>query len=183
MKVLDLDGEKTWVVLAKYRSFSNIPEKDGIIRVDQFQQACVMQSDGKVGAKGKYDKLTYKKLFIFLFIFSPQLTCTTMTILKGWFLPGWLTGQQRYHKKKIYNLVKEITSLSHSNLIVDWCATVSWHDEKSCVCLQGLFGREEEGAGLGDYEQWGEAKNTLQYWTDPFMRLNYRVTDIFRTEM
>ena len=29
--------------------------KDGIIRVDDFKQACVLQSDGKVGSKGMED--------------------------------------------------------------------------------------------------------------------------------
>ena len=47
-----MDGVKTWVVLARYQLFSNCGEKDGIIRVDDFKQACVMQSDGKVGSKG-----------------------------------------------------------------------------------------------------------------------------------
>ena len=51
---MEVDGVKTWVVLARYQSFSSCGEKDGIIRVDDFKQACVMQSDGKVGSKGMY---------------------------------------------------------------------------------------------------------------------------------
>ena len=48
-----MQGEKTWVVLAKSRPFASKPEKeDGTIRVEEFQQACIMQSDGKVGSKG-----------------------------------------------------------------------------------------------------------------------------------
>ena len=43
---------KTWVVMARYQQFSSCGEKSGIIRVDDFKQACVMQSDGKVGSKG-----------------------------------------------------------------------------------------------------------------------------------
>ena len=43
---------RTYAVLAKSYSFSNVPEKDGVIRVDSFEQSCVMQSDGKVGSKG-----------------------------------------------------------------------------------------------------------------------------------
>ena len=52
MKVLELSGVKTYVVLAKSQPFSGVPEKEGVIRVTDFQQACVMQSDGKVGSKG-----------------------------------------------------------------------------------------------------------------------------------
>ena len=44
---------KTWVVMARYHQFASCGEKDGVIRVDDFKQACVMQSDGKVGSKGK----------------------------------------------------------------------------------------------------------------------------------
>ena len=52
MKILEVDGKKTWVVLAKYHFFTSVPEKSGVIRVTSLKQACVMQSDGKVGAKG-----------------------------------------------------------------------------------------------------------------------------------
>ena len=49
---MEVGGVKTWVVLARSHNFTNIPEKDGVVRVDEFQQACVMQSDGKVGSRG-----------------------------------------------------------------------------------------------------------------------------------
>ena len=52
LRVMEVGGVKTWVVLARSHNFTNIPEKDGVIRVDEFQQACVMQSDGKVGSRG-----------------------------------------------------------------------------------------------------------------------------------
>ena len=52
LRVMDVDGVKTWVVLARYELFASCGEKDGIIRVNDFKQACVMQSDGKVGSKG-----------------------------------------------------------------------------------------------------------------------------------
>jgi len=51
---MEVGGIKTWVVLARSHKFSNVPEKEGVIRVDDFQQACVMQSDGKVGSRGAY---------------------------------------------------------------------------------------------------------------------------------
>ena len=49
---MEVNGIKTWVVMARYQQFSSCGEKSGIIRVDDFKQACVMQSDGKVGSKG-----------------------------------------------------------------------------------------------------------------------------------
>ena len=53
MKIMEVKGQKTWVVLARHRTFSCKPERDGIIRVDDFKQACIMQSDGNVGSKGQ----------------------------------------------------------------------------------------------------------------------------------
>ena len=53
MKVMEVGGVRTWVVLAKYRRFSKVKERSGVIRVDEFKQSCAMQSDGKVGAKGQ----------------------------------------------------------------------------------------------------------------------------------
>ena len=53
MKIMEVGGKKTWVVLARYHPFSSKPEKDGVIRVDDFQQSCIMQSDGNVGSKGQ----------------------------------------------------------------------------------------------------------------------------------
>lgn len=50
--MMEVGGEKTWVVLCRSQKFSSFPEKDGIIRVDDFNQCCAMQSDGKVGSKG-----------------------------------------------------------------------------------------------------------------------------------
>lgn len=53
MKIMEVEGHKTWVVLARHRAFTCKPESDGVIRVDDFKQACVMQSDGKVGSRGQ----------------------------------------------------------------------------------------------------------------------------------
>ena len=52
MKVVQLDGAITPVVLARSETFSSYPEKSGVIRVDDYCQECAMQSDGKQGAKG-----------------------------------------------------------------------------------------------------------------------------------
>ena len=49
-----VDGQETWVVICRSQKFSSCPEKDGIIRVDDFNQCCAMQSDGATGSKGKY---------------------------------------------------------------------------------------------------------------------------------
>lgn len=50
--MMEVDGQRTWVVLCRSQPFSSCPEKDGIIRVDDFWQSCAMQSDGNVGARG-----------------------------------------------------------------------------------------------------------------------------------
>lgn len=59
--MLEVDGQRTWVVLCRSQKFSSVPEKDGIIRVDDFFQSCAMQSDGNVGSQGKL----YNVLFLF----------------------------------------------------------------------------------------------------------------------
>lgn len=51
MKVVQLDGAITPVVLARSEVFPSHPEKSGVIRVDDYCQECAMQSDGKQGAK------------------------------------------------------------------------------------------------------------------------------------
>ncbi|XP_003387507.1 PREDICTED: phosphatidylcholine transfer protein-like [Amphimedon queenslandica] len=50
-RMMMVDGQQTWVVICRSRKFSNCPEKDGIIRVDDFNQCCAMQSDGATGSK------------------------------------------------------------------------------------------------------------------------------------
>ena len=61
MRVMEVNGKKTWVCLAKSRVFPNLPERDdGVIRVGDFQQACVMQSDGNVGARGIIIIINYR---------------------------------------------------------------------------------------------------------------------------
>ena len=73
MKIIEVGGRKTWVVLARYRAFLSKPEVDGIIRVDDFKQACIMQSDGNVGSRGRcvdyrwhVRSFTEIRLFVFL---------------------------------------------------------------------------------------------------------------------
>ena len=53
MKVVQLDGAITPVVLARSEAFLSHPENSGVIRVDDYCQECAMQSDGKQGAKGR----------------------------------------------------------------------------------------------------------------------------------
>lgn len=57
MKVVQLDGAITPVVLARSEIFPSYPEQSGVIRVDDYCQECAMQSDGKQGAKGTSQKL------------------------------------------------------------------------------------------------------------------------------
>lgn len=54
MRMVEIDGVPTCVCVAKSAVFPNEPEKEGIVRVDDFQQACVLQSDGKTGSRGKF---------------------------------------------------------------------------------------------------------------------------------
>ena len=49
---MEVDGQKTWVMISRSQTFTSMPEKDGLIRVDSFYQACAMQSDGKHGSRG-----------------------------------------------------------------------------------------------------------------------------------
>ena len=51
-RILWIDGVRTCVVLARSHVFPGVGEKDGIIRVDDLELCCAMQSDGNVGSKG-----------------------------------------------------------------------------------------------------------------------------------
>lgn len=66
MKVVQIDGAITPVVLARSEAFPSYPEKDGIIRVDDYCQECAMQSDGKQGAKGKNCEIDKYYIYISL---------------------------------------------------------------------------------------------------------------------
>lgn len=50
--MVEVDGERTWVVLARSQPFPSCKEKSDFVRVDDFNQSCAMQSDGKHGSKG-----------------------------------------------------------------------------------------------------------------------------------
>jgi hypothetical protein len=50
---MDHNGYKVYAVMARSVECSEIPEKSGIIRVDDYKQCCVLTTDGKVGSKGK----------------------------------------------------------------------------------------------------------------------------------
>ena len=52
MKSVDVDGVTTWVVIARYHVFPNVKERSGVIRVDEFEQKCIMQPDEN-GTKGE----------------------------------------------------------------------------------------------------------------------------------
>lgn len=51
LKEMEYNGKKVWVVLARSEVTPSIPEKDGIIRVDDYLQSCALTTDGKVGSK------------------------------------------------------------------------------------------------------------------------------------
>jgi hypothetical protein len=49
---MDYNGKKIWVVMAKSEKVASIPEKDGVIRVEDYIQSCALTTDGKCGSKG-----------------------------------------------------------------------------------------------------------------------------------
>ncbi|XP_021340287.1 phosphatidylcholine transfer protein-like [Mizuhopecten yessoensis] len=50
------EGNKIWAVMAKSVPCTSVPEKKGVIRVDDYLQSCVLSTDGKVGSKGEISK-------------------------------------------------------------------------------------------------------------------------------
>ncbi|GAA6084759.1 phosphatidylcholine transfer protein, partial [Tachysurus ichikawai] len=46
-----VDGRKIWMVLARSSDVSHCPEKSGVIRVKDYKQTVVMESDGAQGIK------------------------------------------------------------------------------------------------------------------------------------
>ena len=49
------EGRILWIDGVRRRHvFPGVGEKDGIIRVDDLEQCCAMQSDGNVGSKGTF---------------------------------------------------------------------------------------------------------------------------------
>lgn len=52
MRELEHNGNKVWIVMAESTECSAIPEKSGVIRVDDYKQSCVLTTDGKQGSKG-----------------------------------------------------------------------------------------------------------------------------------
>ena len=55
--MIEVNGEKTWVVLSRSQAFASCPEKSDVVRVDDFLQSCAMQSDGTTGSKGQSIKI------------------------------------------------------------------------------------------------------------------------------
>uniref|UniRef100_A0A452QAB9 Phosphatidylcholine transfer protein n=1 Tax=Ursus americanus TaxID=9643 RepID=A0A452QAB9_URSAM len=48
---LDMDGRKILVVLAQSTSVPQIPERSGVVRVNQYKQSLAIESDGKKGSR------------------------------------------------------------------------------------------------------------------------------------
>ena len=55
--MVEIDGVPTCVCVARSATFPNEPEKEGVIRVDDFKQACILQSDGKTGSRGERESV------------------------------------------------------------------------------------------------------------------------------
>ncbi|VDI47308.1 phosphatidylcholine transfer protein-like [Mytilus galloprovincialis] len=51
MRELEHNGNKVWIVMAESTECLSIPEKSGVIRVDDYKQSCVLTTDGKQGSK------------------------------------------------------------------------------------------------------------------------------------
>ncbi|XP_064617956.1 phosphatidylcholine transfer protein-like [Liolophura sinensis] len=51
LRELDFNGSKVYVVLAKSVATDKIPEKSGVVRVDDYHQSAALKSDGKGGTK------------------------------------------------------------------------------------------------------------------------------------
>lgn len=100
-KVFETDSGKGWVILGCSTTeddkcaIGEIPEKSGVIRVDDFIQGLAITSNGKGGTKGgKIEKLFCAYVVsLFYMIFPPfQLLCIIMTIRKGAYRLCLLTG-------------------------------------------------------------------------------------------
>lgn len=61
---MEHQGQKVYAVMAKSVECSEIPEKSGIIRVDDYKQSCVLTTDGKVGSKGNPPHNTHPFMII-----------------------------------------------------------------------------------------------------------------------
>lgn len=54
---MEHNGKKVWVVLARSEATSSMPEKSGVVRVQDYIQSAALTSDGKSGTKCKYSRL------------------------------------------------------------------------------------------------------------------------------
>lgn len=52
LRELEINGVPTIVVLAASNTLTKIPEKTGVIRVKEYHQSLIIQTDGNVGTKG-----------------------------------------------------------------------------------------------------------------------------------
>ncbi|GFO43962.1 phosphatidylcholine transfer protein [Plakobranchus ocellatus] len=50
-RVLEKDGRKTWIVLAKSMESPSLPVRSGVVRVDRYMQSAVLCTNGKGGTK------------------------------------------------------------------------------------------------------------------------------------
>uniref|UniRef100_A0A0B6ZGI4 Phosphatidylcholine transfer protein n=1 Tax=Arion vulgaris TaxID=1028688 RepID=A0A0B6ZGI4_9EUPU len=51
LKVMEKNGQKVWIVLAKSIVSPSVPEASGIVRVDDYLQSAALSSNGKSGTK------------------------------------------------------------------------------------------------------------------------------------
>lgn len=53
---MEVNGIPTVVVLAESNLLTKTPERSGVIRVKEYHQSLIIQSDGMVGTKGRFSK-------------------------------------------------------------------------------------------------------------------------------
>ena len=51
-KEFDIDGRRVYVTLGRSAEFQTVPEKSGVIRVDDFHQSIAIVANGDSGSKG-----------------------------------------------------------------------------------------------------------------------------------
>ncbi|XP_076455709.1 phosphatidylcholine transfer protein-like [Babylonia areolata] len=51
LRTMEYGGKKIWVVLARSEATPDVPEKPGVVRVDDYIQSAALTTDGKVGTK------------------------------------------------------------------------------------------------------------------------------------
>jgi hypothetical protein len=102
-KIVEVEGVRTYAVMAKSHPFPDEPERSGVVRVDTFQQSCVMQSDGNTGSKAfmhYYD--------------NPK------GMIPSWVI-NWAAKVSHTHTSWVINWAAKV-SHTHTSWVINWAA-------------------------------------------------------------